>query len=325
MEETPAGGMPPADMPPAGPGEEAGAGDMVTQEKIEELGDKAEELAQEIHQLEAEVSKEETEGEEVPEGVLETEGEELGEIGEELEGEGAAVEGEGEELEGEAGQELDLENIFNEGDMGEKVSALANEGDNSGAEFFTPSAAIDLEATLDDNGVQEFGDVVASYFDRRGADDDPLAALMGGVHTAASVAGMEVIPSYDGTAAKHFEQKEVGSDDRNNEADHADDLWAEVITVSKPGPEEFKQSGPGKGPVRVPQDSTNKMETPKPGEAPEPQGKAAGKAAAKPTEKKAPATLKKIKPVMASDKDAPKANPSLVASALFADGFDDKE
>ena len=113
-------GMPPADgLPPAGP--EGGMGgkaatEMVTEEKIKELGEKAQELSDEIQALVQDVNAEEAEGEEVPGGVLETEGEELEEIGEGLEGEAEVVEGEGESLEGEGDEQaLDLDQIFNEG------------------------------------------------------------------------------------------------------------------------------------------------------------------------------------------------------------------
>jgi len=309
----PAEGLPPTDaMPPAeGAMPAEGAGDTVTETKIEELVEKADELAQEIHQLEAEISDEEKEGEEVPEGILETEGDELEAIGEEAEGEGKELEAEAE------GQELNLDQIFDEGNMEEKTSALANEGDMSGTEFFAPTSSAELEASLNDNGVQEFGDVVASMFSVAGSDADPLAELMG-ARTAAKIEGFDILPSFDGTAATHFEQQETKTDDRDNESDHKDDLWAEVITVSKDG-EEFKDSSTGKGEVRVPQDSVPKLETPKPGEAPESKGKAAAKTAA-PAPRK-PATLRKIKPVTASDKDAQPKTVN-IAAALFNDGDD---
>ena len=284
---------------------------MVTEEKIKELGEKAQELSDEIQALVQDVNAEEAEGEEVPGGVLETEGEELEEIGEGLEGEAEVVEGEGESLEGEGDEQaLDLDQIFNEESMGEKQSALANESDNSGSEFFAPSAAMDMEATLDDNGVQEFGDVVAAMFSRQGADDDPLAALMGGVRTAAQVAGMEVVPSFTGEAAKHFEQSETSKEARDSESDHSDDLWADTIKIVEPEDSEQK---------RTPQDAVPELKEPAEGKAPESQGKAAGRAAAKPAAKK-PATLRKIKPIIASDKDAPKNFDP--AKALFADDFE---
>ncbi len=296
----PVDGMPPAgDVPPMGPeGAEPAATEMVTEEKIEDIKQKVEEVQQDILELQESVSQEEGQGDEVPAGVLETEGEELEGIGNELEGEGDVVEGEGETLEGQGDEQaLDLDKIFNEDAMEEKTSALANESDNSGAEFFAPSAAMDMEATLDDNGVQEFGDVVASMFSRAGADDDPLFALMGGVKSAAQVAGMEVVPSFTGEAAKHFEQSETASDKRDNETDHADDLWAETIKIEKPEDSEQK---------RTPQDAVPELKEPASGKAPESEGKAAAtKAAAKPAVKK-PATLRKIKPIIASDKDAPK-------------------
>jgi hypothetical protein len=294
------GGMPPAEggMPPMGPeGAEPAATEMVTEEKIQDIKEKVEEVQQDILELEQSVSGEEAAGEEVPAGVLESEGEELEGIGEELEGEGEVVEGEGNELEGEGSeQELNLDQIFNEESMEEKTSALANE-DNSGADFFAPSAAMDMEATLDDNGVQEFGDVVASMFSRAGADDDPLFALMGGIKSAAQVAGMEVVPSFTGEAAKHFEQSETSKEARDNESDHADDLWAETIKVEKPEDSEQKRS---------PQDAVPELKGPASGKAPESEGKAAAiKTAVKPAAKK-PATLRKIKPIIASDRDVPK-------------------
>ena len=61
------------------------------------------------------------------------------------------------------------------------------------------------------------------------------------------------------------------------------------------------------------------LKEPAEGKAPESQGKAAGRAAAKPAAKK-PATLRKIKPIIASDKDAPKNFDP--AKALFADDFE---
>ena len=66
--------------------------------------------------------------------------------------------------------------------------------------------------------------------------------------------------------------------------------------------------------MRVPQDAKPKLEGPKDGDTPASQGKAA----AKPAVKAAPATLRKIKPVIASDKDASARTVNL-ADALFGD------
>jgi len=299
---------PPGDMPPA----EGGAAEMVTEEKIRDISEKVQEVAQEIQELQQEISGEEKAGEEVPEGVLETEGQELEETGKDLEGEGAALEGEGESLEGEGeegeGEALNLDSIFNEDSMEEKTSALANEGDGSGAEFFAPSAAVEMEAAIDENDMGSIQDM----FSVVGSDADPLAALFD-VKTAAQVAGMDVVPSFTGEAAKKFQSDTAGSDGRDYDDDHSATLWAEVIKTSDLP--EFKDSGPGKGPVRVPQDSKPKLEGPKDGDTPASQGKAAAKPAAV---KKAPATLKRIKPVIASDKDAALRTVD-IADALFGD------
>src|SRR5271157_102982 len=277
-EEAPLG-----DMPPVEPGMgEAPAAEMVTEEKIKDIGEKVDEVLQDIKELEQAVSEEEKEGDEIPEGVLETEGNELETEGKELEGEGEILEGEGEELEG-SGEELDLASIFNEDAMEEKTSALANEGDASGAEFFAPSAALDMEAALDDDGMGSIQDM----FSRQGSDDDPLATLL--TRSAASVAGHEVLPAFDGSLATHFEQKETSSDSRDNEHDHADDIWVETIEIA-----EAEDSGQ----KREKQDSVPALKEPK--------------AAAKPT-------LKKIKPLVASDKNTPKVD---IASALFSDDFE---
>jgi hypothetical protein len=254
---------------------------MVTEEKIKDLGEKADELADEIHQLEEAVDKEEKEGEKVPEGVVESEGDEL---------EAGLPEGEG--------QELKLEEIFNDEEMGEKAAALANEGDPGGTDFFAPSAAAEMEASLEEgDGMGTISDM----FNRQGSDDDPLAALMT-VKSAAEVAGISVVPSYTGEAAKHFEQNEAAKETRNTSSDHEDDLWAEVIPDGKPEEQ---------GAKRTPQDATNELKPPKEASAKEGEKKAAAPAA--------PPTLKKIKPVIASDKEPPRID---VASALFADDFE---
>ena len=59
--------------------------------------------------------------------------------------------------------------------------------DMSGSEFFGPSTAAELEASLEDNGVQD----MASFFATAGADGDPLAALLNDTKSAAEVAGAD--------------------------------------------------------------------------------------------------------------------------------------
>ncbi len=188
------------------------------------------------------------------------------------------------------GEELDYSKIFNEDEMEDKVSSLANEGDEhtagNGEEFFAPSAAESLEASLDDTQIASMED----FFSLKGSDSDPLASLIAGeIRTAAEVAGMEVVPSFTGEAAKKFESDTATGESRDNEQDHEGDLFAEAI--------ENQQAEEG-GFKRVKQDETNVLEEPK--------------SAAKKAEKAATPVIKKLKPVVASEK-----KPIDIASALL--------
>jgi hypothetical protein len=153
----------------------------------------------------------------------------------------------------EGNEELNIENIFNEEDMDDKISSLANEGDGHEAgdedmDFFAPSAAADMEANMDEH----FGSM-DEIFSMQGADADPLAALIAGdLKTAAQVEGMEVLPAFSGELANYF--NEASSDDRDNESDHDGDLLAEAAEAVKPEQQ---------GAKRQPQDSKPKLETPK--------------------------------------------------------------
>lgn len=190
-------------------------------------------------------------------------------------------------------EELDLSTVFNEDTMDDKVSSLANEGDEhtagNGEEFFAPSAAENMEASLDDNQIASMED----FFSLQGSDSDPLAALIASheIRTAAEVAGMEVIPSSTGEAATAMENNTADSDDRDSENDHEGDLFAEAIENVHPEDGGFK---------RDKQDDTNELEAPK----------AAAKKASAPV-------IKKLKPVVASTK-----KPVDVAAALL--GNDDE-
>jgi hypothetical protein len=187
-------------------------------------------------------------------------------------------------------EELDYSQIFNEEDMDDKVSSLANEGDEhtagNGEEFFAPSAAENLEASLDEPQMASMED----FFSLRGSDSDPLAHLISGVRTAADVAGMEVIPSSTGELANAMESDSATGESRDNENDHEDDLFAEAIEDHTPEDGGFK---------RVKQDETNELQAPKAAKA-----------------KKASPVISKLKPVVASEK-----TPLDIASALF--GNDD--
>src|SRR5271170_3132367 len=152
-------------------------------------------------------------------------------------------------------EELDLAQVFNEDEMDEKVSALANEGDEhtagNGEEFFAPSAAESMEASLDDTQIASMED----FFSLQGSDSDPLRVLIAGeIRTAAEVAGMSVIPTSTGELAKAMESNTADTDSRDNENDHDGDLFAEVIEDQTPEDGGFK---------RVKQDETNEMQAPK--------------------------------------------------------------
>ena len=199
-------------------------------------------------------------------------------------------------------EELDLAQVFNEDEMEEKVSALANEGDEhtagNGEEYFAPTSAESLEASLDgDMNVASMED----FFSLQGSDSDPLAHLIAGeIRTAAEVAGMDVVPSFTGEAARHFESDTATGENRDNENDHEGDLFAEAIEDQTPEDGGFK---------RVKQDETNVMQAPKSAKV--------ASAAAPAKEKKAEAAapvIKKLKNVTASEQ-----KPFDIASALLGD------
>src|SRR5271157_4469912 len=272
-EEAPMDAAPeaPADLPPT----EEGLGEdnpaeilsdekkMVVQEKIEEAQEAIQALEQEILQ----------EGDEELDLAQVTEGQPE------------------ETAEGQPGEELDLSQVFNEDEMEEKVSALANEGDEhtagNGEEYFGPSSAESMEASLDEPQMASMED----FFSLKGSDSDPLASLIAGeVRTAADVAGMSVVPSSTGEAAKHFESDSATGESRDNENDHDGDLFAEAIEDQTPEDGGFK---------RVKQDETNELQAPK------------SATKAKPAAAKAQ-VIKKLKNVTASE-----AKPIDIASALL--------
>lgn len=289
VEAPPAPEEAPAELPPPTEGNpEAEAGEILTDEKKMVVEEKIEEAQEAIKALESEILEEGNEeldlakidGEE--EGVGLVEGEEAAELG----GLDGGLDG---GLEGE-GQEIDLSKVFDEDGMEDKAASLANEGEEkTGAEeddFFAPSAASSLEASMDDNGM---GDM-SSMFSLQGSDGDPLASLIAGLKTAEEVAGVEVVPSFTGEAAKHFESDEATGETRDNENDHDGDIWAEAIEDITPEEQ---------GAKRTKQDATNELQAPK-----------------------AAAVLKKIKTnAGATDKTA--AARVDVGDILFNDGFED--
>jgi hypothetical protein len=151
-------------------------------------------------------------------------------------------------------EELDLAQVFNEEEMEDKVSSLANEGEKqagNGEEYFAPSAAESMEASLDEPQMASMED----FFSLQGSDSDPLAHLIAGeIRTAADVAGFDVVESSTGEAANHFESDTATGENRDNENDHDGDLFAEAIEDQTPEDGGFK---------RVKQDETNEMQAPK--------------------------------------------------------------
>jgi len=260
----------PMDMPPTEEGADT-PGEVLSDEKKMVVEEKIEEAQEAIQALEQEI---------------------LSEGDEELD---LSKMNEGPEEVGPEGEELDMSGIFNEDgsateEMEEKVSALANEDDEhtagNGEEYFAPSAAETMEASLDEPQMASMDD----FFSLRGSDSDPLAHLIAGeIRTAADVAGMTVIPTSTGELANKMETDTAKGESRDNESDHEGDIFAEAIEDQKPEDGGFK---------RVKQDETNELKLP---------------TKSKESSAKTP-VIKKLKAVTAS---APK--PMNIASALFGD------
>jgi hypothetical protein len=270
--EAPAEVEAPAELPPAVPeNPEAEAAEILTDEKKNVLEEKITEAQDAISAIEQEILSEGDE--ELDLAKLEGEEDALGDLDgmDELEGEGDELnmeelpEGEGE------GEELDFSKVFDPEGMDEKAASLANEGEEKSAagedDFFGPSNASNLEASMDDDGMGDMHDM----FSLQGSDGDPLASLIAGLKSAAEVAGMDIVPSSTGEAADHFENDETTGEDRDNENDHSGNLFFEALDSITPE---------AQGAKRTNQDSTNELELPK---------------AAK-------ATLKKIRTASGSDK-----------------------
>jgi hypothetical protein len=228
----------PEEMPQAiAENPEAEAAEILTDEKQDVLGEKIDEALGAIKSLETELEAEKSEEniglEELGEGELEPEGEEVN-LENELEDEGLE----------DGSEELDFSKVFDSGAMEEKAASLANEGEDKQAaeedDFFAPSSAGSLEASMDDDGMSDMHDM----FSLQGSDGDPLASLIAGLKTAEQIAGLDVLPSSTGEAADHFEQAETSAEDRDNESDHSGNLFFEAldsITPEEQGAKRTKQ------------------------------------------------------------------------------------
>jgi hypothetical protein len=244
VEEGPVGGDAPSPEMGA-PGAEAESTTVLTEEKKMEMTEKIDEAEQAIQGLLADIEGENNAAEE---GVAE-----MAELP------GGEVEGQGEELK--------IEDIFNQGEMEDKESSLANQGDNSVMadgdsveSFFGPSASSEMEACLEPQTAS-----IQEMFSVEGSDADPMAVLFGSTKEAGDVAGTDVLPSFTSETATHFQTDTSKGDGRDSGSDHESDIWAEALDSVK-----FEDSGQ----KRVKQDETNVME-----EAPEGKKAAQKKAA----------------------------------------------
>jgi hypothetical protein len=192
-------------------------------------------------------------------------------------------------------EELDLSSVFDQDEMEDKAASLANEGEEHTAgddgDFFAPTSAAGMESVLDDSGMQVAS--IESYFDMQGSDADPLYSLIASeTKEAAAVAGFDVLESFTGEVANKMKQD--GSEGRDNEVDHDEDLFVEAMKDIKPEEQ---------GAKRTPQDARPELQAPK---------SASAKTAAKADPK---GSIKRVRPVVANA--APK--PVDIATALFGD------
>lgn len=231
-------GMEAADTTPA-PADEAPieGGDDAEAEPFDEetaaLEDSVEDLKADIEQIEEAIADFTDEPSDISFDSEESEG------GEEGEGDHDAFdlfdEGsdapEGAEGEGAEGDELNLDDIFDEGAMADKVSALNDEDvisieENDGDDFFSPDDASELEELLNreqEEGFTSPGDM----FSTRGVDDDPMARIFTSSKHAAE--GEIVAPG----ELDNFFEANHGSDTRDSDNDHDDDLFADILRGAK--------------------------------------------------------------------------------------------
>jgi hypothetical protein len=138
---------------------------------------------------------------------------------------------EGAGLDGGGGEELNLDSIFDPEKMGEKVSALNNEGEEidiqfgGDEDFFKPSDPAELESVLEQ---EEDLTSPAQMFALDGVDDDPMARIFASAKQAADD-GPIVEP---GKIVNKFESSH-GPDDRDADNDHEDSIFEEVLRSLK--------------------------------------------------------------------------------------------
>ena len=130
------------------------------------------------------------------------------------------------------GQELNMDDIFNEGAMTDKVSALNNEdGDVLEVTFDWgggPDDAADMEHALDQMSEQDF-------FSQNGVQDH-FASLLGESKTAGDFDGSQSVKDIvkPGELADFFmDDAGSGKEDRDNMTDHEDDIFADILKTEK--------------------------------------------------------------------------------------------
>jgi len=202
-------------------------------EEKADLQDAIDQLKPDIEALEEAVSEFDANAEDISfddDETVEGEADELGDIFADGEETGELNEAEAiQEHADEEGEELNLDDLFNNDNMTDKVSALNDEDlidleENDGVDFFAPSDPAELESVLEDEeGLMSPADM----FNMHGVDDDPMARIFAS-RKAASEEGV-VEP---GTLDSFFES-EIKGEDRDAEFDHDGDIFADVYEKIK--------------------------------------------------------------------------------------------
>jgi hypothetical protein len=142
------------------------------------------------------------------------------------------AEGDASAAEGDAqGEELNLDDIFNENNMSDKVSSLNDEGDNidelivelnGNDDFFGPSDPSELESILEqEDTIEDPHDIFAIR-----SSADPMAALFGKQASETNI----VKP---GDIVKALDTDLAGGEDRDSETDHDGTIFEEVLNSIK--------------------------------------------------------------------------------------------
>jgi hypothetical protein len=212
----------------AGEGEEFDPAKANLEDAAADLENDIDQLQDAIADLSAEPSDISFDGEEGAEADAADAGEDAQLA--DLFGDGADQAAEGAEGDAE-GQELNLDDIFNEGNMSDKVSSLNDEGDNvdefivdlnGDNDFFGPSDPSELESILEqEDEIENPHDLFAIR-----SSADPMAALFGKYASETDI----VKP---GEIVKALDTDLSGGEDRDSETDHDGSIFEEVLNSLK--------------------------------------------------------------------------------------------